>query len=165
MLNIFQMSKKQSKIDPQFEGSIGLLIGFQFNDGRDDLLLPAVHSIHELRYHYENVTKINNSKGVKYFAINELFDRVSNPEDVDFDLNGFHLILISSMDEVNHILKDEDSGSFGCFLRLYEGNVDATAIDLVDFDRWNEVVEMMKNTTQEEYLNQQNKKNNHDKNN
>ena len=69
------------------------------------------------------------------------------------------------MDEVNHILKEEDSGSFGCFLRLYEGNAEATTIDLVDFDRWNEVVEMMKNTTQEEYLNQQNKKNNHDKNN
>ena len=159
------MFKNQSKNDPKDEGSIGLLIGFQFSDGRNDLLLPAVHSIHELRYYYKNVTKINNSKGVKYFAINELFDRVSNKENVDYDLNGFHLTLISSMDEVNHILKEDDSGSFGCFLRLYEGNAEATTIDLVDFDRWNEVVEMMKNTTQEEYLNQQNKKNNHDKNN
>ncbi len=159
------MFKNQSKNDPKVEGSIGLLIGFQFSDGRNDLLLPAVHSMHELRYYYKNVTKINNSKGVKYFAINELFDRVSNKENVDYDLNGFHLTLISSMDEVNHILKEDDSGSFGCFLRLYEGNAEATTIDLVDFDRWNEVVEMMKNTTQEEYLNQQNKKNNHDKNN
>lgn len=159
------MFKNQSKNDPKVEGSIGLLIGFQFSDGRNDLLLPAEHSMHELRYYYKNITKINNSKGVKYFAINELFDRVSNKENVDYDLNGFHLTLISSMDEVNHILKEDDSGSFGCFLRLYEGNAEATTIDLVDFDRWNEVVEMMKNTTQEEYLNQQNKKSNHDKNN
>lgn len=165
MLNIFQMSKKQSKIDPQFEGSIGLLIGFQFNDGRNDLLIPTVHSMHELRYYYENVKKFNNNNGVKYYSVNELFDRVSNPEDVDFDLNGFHLLLISSMDEVNQILKDGHSGSIGCFLRLYEGNVEATAIDLSDFDEWNELVEMMKNTTQEEYLNQQNQKNNYDKKN
>jgi hypothetical protein len=60
------------------------------------------------------------------------------------------------MDEVNHILQDDECFSVGCFIRLFEGYPNATTINLVDFDRWNEVVKMMKTTTQEEYLNQQN---------
>lgn len=135
---------------------IGFLIGFQFKEGRNDLIIPAVHTMHELHYYYEQVLKINNNKVVKYYAVDELFQRVSKPHEVDFDLNGFHLTLFSSMDEVNHILQDDDCISVGCFIRLFEGNPDATTINLVDFDRWNEVVKMMKTTTQEEYLNQQN---------
>lgn len=134
---------------------IGFLIGFQFNDGRKDLFISMVHSIYELHFYYEQILKINNNKGVKFYAVEELYRRVGNPLDVDFDLNGFHITLFASMEEVNHILKHDDSFSVGCYISLFEGNPAATTIKLVDFDRWNEVVEMMKNTTQDEYLNQQ----------
>ena len=112
--------------------------------------------MHELHYYYEQVVKINNNIGVKFYAVEELFQRVCKPHEVDFDLNGFHLTLFSSLDEVNHILNEEECFSVGCFIQLFDGNPDATSVTLVDFERWNEVVEMMETTTQEEFLNHQN---------
>jgi hypothetical protein len=155
-------TKKELLEDKRKKEKIGILIGFQFNDGRKDLIIPAVHSIHELHYYYEHVVNINNNKGVKFYAVEELFQRVSKSHEVDFDLNGFHLTLFSSLDEVNCILNEEECFSVGCFMHLFEGNPDATSVTLVDFDRWNEVVEMMKTTTQEEFLNNQKQKNNYE---
>lgn len=150
-------TKKELLDNKRKKEKIGFLIGFQFKDGRKDVIIPAVHSMHELHYYYEQVLKINNNKGVKFYAVEELFQRVSNPQDVDFDLNGFHLTLFSSLDEVNHILNEDECFSVGCFIHLFEGTPDATTVSMVDFDRWNEVVEMMKNTTQEEFsINQKN---------
>lgn len=156
MLNIFIMShfdtNKELPNDKSKKEKIGLLVGFQFEDGRNDLLLPVVHTIDELHYYYDQIRKIDNNIGVKQYAVEELFRRVNNPLDTDFDLNGFHLILFTTMDEVNHILNDDDCNSVGCFVNLFEGNPEATTINLVDFESWNGVVEMMKTTTQEEFL-------------
>ena len=151
-------TKKELLEEKRKKEKIGILIGFQFNDGREDLIIPAVHSMHELHYYYEQVVKINNNIGVKFYAVEELFQRVCKLHEVDFDLNGFHLTLFSSLDEVNHILNEEACFSVGCFIQLFDGNPDATSVTLVDFERWNEVVEMMETTTQEEFLNHQKSK-------
>jgi hypothetical protein len=72
-------TKKELLDENRKKEKIGFLIGFQFKEGRNDLIIPAVHTMHELHYYYEQVLKINNNKGVKYYAVDELFQRVSKP--------------------------------------------------------------------------------------
>jgi hypothetical protein len=131
---------------------LGILIGFQFKDGRQDLLIPSAHSFDELQYYYDQVSTFDNINGVKYLSFLELFKKVSDPSAVDVELNGCHLMLLSCTEEVNIVLMDEELEKIGCFMRLNEENPEASTIRFIDFDRWDELVNSKPSSTNDESL-------------
>jgi hypothetical protein len=131
---------------------LGILIGFQFKDGRQDLLIPSAHSFDELQYYYDQVSTFDNKNGVKYLSFLELFKKVSDPSAIDVELNGCHLMLLSCTEEVNIVLMDEELEKIGCFMRLNEENPEASTIRFIDFDRWDELVNGKPGSTIDEGL-------------
>ena len=131
---------------------LGILIGFQFKDGRQDLLIPSAHSFDELQYYYDQVSTFENKNGVKYLSFLELFKKVSDPSAIDVELNGYHLMLLSCTEEVNIVLMDEELEKIGCFMRLNEENPETSTIRFIDFDRWDELVNCKPGSTNDEGL-------------
>lgn len=131
---------------------LGVLIGFQFKDGRQDLIIPSAHSFDELQYYYDQVATFDNKNGVKYLSFLELFKKVSDPSASDVELNGYHLMLLSCSEEVNIVLMDEELEKVGCFMRLNEENPEESTIRFIDFERWNELVNGKLSSTSHEDL-------------
>ena len=131
---------------------LGILIGFQFKDGRQDLIIPSTHSFDELQYYYDQVATFDNKNGVKYLSFLELFKKVSDPSAPHVELNGYHLMLLSCSEEVKIVLMDEELEKIGCFMRLNEENPEASTIRFIDFDRWEELVNGKPSSTNDESL-------------
>jgi hypothetical protein len=131
---------------------LGVLIGFQFKNGRQDLIIPSAHSFDELQYYYDQVATFDNKNGVKYLSFLELFKKVSDPSTIDVELNGYHLMLLSCTEEVKMVLMDEELERIGCFMCLNEENPEASTIRFIDFDRWDELVNGKPSSTNDESL-------------
>lgn len=131
--NYIPDQEKQKKI-------LGVLLGFEFKDGRSDLIIPSAHSFDELQYYYDQVSAMGDSDAVKSLLFIELFKKVSTSSADDIDLNGFHLMLFSCMEEVNLVLKDEQLEKVGCFIYLNERHPEKSTIRFIDFERWDNLV-------------------------